>query len=264
MMNWEPAHADHSIDTVSVVIALASPIEPDVFDEVIVTGRKAAAVYQFVNRVESIDATQIQPGQQVIFAATSNIMKRRVAFQRLAEGAAIGEFSIGASSLTLTYSRYTSWTDFKNMGFDLLNAIQIAVPNFLSSIASVQLQYVDRFTSIMPQADPFEVVSKTSSMLPNGLSDKGRAFHCNSGWFDYLSEDRRKLTNVNIGLVDNSLPSPPDAKSTLTFLTLARIDQLGSSMRQPLDELTGLHDYLKVLFKGLITDEAAARVALND
>lgn len=261
-MNWEPAHADHSIDSVSVVIALASPLDADTFDEVIVAGRKAAAVHQFVNRVESLDPIQFQPGQPIVFGANT-IQPRRVAFQRLANGAAIGEFSIGMSSFVLTYSRYTSWTDFKTMGFEFLNGIQATAP-ILSEVSSIQLQYVDRFTSTTLQADPFEVVSRTSSLLPAVLADKARAFHFHSGWFDYLGNDRRKLTNVNIGLVDNSSPSPADAMSTLTFLTLARIEELAGTIAQPLDELTSLHDYLKDIFKGIITAEAAARVALDD
>jgi uncharacterized protein (TIGR04255 family) len=262
-MNWEPAHADHSIDTVSVVITLDSPLDPDVFDEVIVAGRKAAAVHQFVNRVESLDPVQLQPGQEIIFAGPNMIQQRRVAFQRLADGAAIGEFSIGISSFVLTYSRYANWTDFKTMGFDLLNAIQKVAP-ILTGVRSIQLQYLDRFTSTSVGADPFEVVSRSSSLLASVLADKTRAFHCHSGWFDYLGHDRRKLTNVNVGLVDNSPPSPEDTLSKLTFLTMARIEMVAGVLHQPLDELTSLHDYLKAVFEDIITDEAASRVALND
>jgi hypothetical protein len=45
-MNWTPAHADHAIETVNVIFALAAPIEPDLFDEVLVIARKAAASHQ--------------------------------------------------------------------------------------------------------------------------------------------------------------------------------------------------------------------------
>jgi uncharacterized protein (TIGR04255 family) len=261
-MNWEPAHADHSIDSVSVVIALASPLDSDTFDEVIVAGRKAAAAHHFAHRVETMDLMNMQAGQELIFSAQSGTQPpRRVAFQRLSDGAPIGEFSIGKSSFILSYSRYTSWTDFKNMGFDLLNAVQAVAP-ILSGVRSIQLQYNDRFTSVSVGADVFEVVSRTSSLLAPVLADKTRALHCHSGWFEYFGADRRRLTNVNIGLVDNSAPSQVDAKSTLTLLTMARVEELAGPVKQPLDELTSLHDYLKVVFKDTITTEAAARVAL--
>jgi uncharacterized protein (TIGR04255 family) len=260
-MNWEPAHADHSIDSVSVVIALASPLDSDTFDEVIVAGRKAAAAHQFVNRVESIDLLNIQPGQEIVFSQSMTQPPRRVAFQRLSNGAPIGEFSIGKSGFVLSYSRYTSWTEFKNMGVDLLNAVQAVAP-ILSGVRSIQLQYIDRFISVIVAADVFEVVSKTSSLLAPVLANKNRALHCHSGWFEYFGADRRRLTNVNITLVDNSAPSQVDAKSTLTLLTMARVEELAGAVEQPLDELTNLHDYLKVVFKDIITTEAAARVAL--
>jgi hypothetical protein len=44
-MNWEPARADHSIERATASIALATPLDANTFDELVVAGRKAAAAH---------------------------------------------------------------------------------------------------------------------------------------------------------------------------------------------------------------------------
>ncbi len=48
-MNWEPARADHSIERATASIALATPLDANTFDELIVAGRKAAAAHSLYN-----------------------------------------------------------------------------------------------------------------------------------------------------------------------------------------------------------------------
>jgi hypothetical protein len=38
-MNWEPAHADHSIDRAVVILTWCKPIDPNTFDELVAAGR---------------------------------------------------------------------------------------------------------------------------------------------------------------------------------------------------------------------------------
>jgi uncharacterized protein (TIGR04255 family) len=264
-MNWEPAHADHSIEWVNVVLSLAIPIDADLFDEVLVAARKIAASHQFTHRTEGIEPLQIQgqPGAQILVDLAATSTRRRVTFQRLVEGKPIGEFAVGSSTITLSWSRYSSWTAFKTMALDLLAPVQPIAP-ILDGIRTIQLQYLDRFTSTVVQANAFEVVKKSSSLLVSAVNTKTRAFHTHSGWFDYLDNSQRRLTNVNIDLTDNSPPTEPDAMSRLGILTMARIEALAGTLDDPLSGLDRLHLYLKELFNDLITKEAADRVSLNN
>jgi hypothetical protein len=49
-MEWEPAHADHSIDRAVVTASWLKPFDANTFDELVVTGRKAAATHQLTDR----------------------------------------------------------------------------------------------------------------------------------------------------------------------------------------------------------------------
>lgn len=265
-MNWEPAHADHSIESVNAIFTLAAPIDPNIFDEILVAGRKAASAHQFSHRVEGIEPLQLNApaGAEVVFDLTNAQTRRRVAFQRIADGKAIGEFAIGSTSFALSSTHYTSWTDLVGMLGDLLKPVDV-VSGVLRQVQAVQLQYVDRFVSTIPRARAFEVVSAASKYLAPVVGNAESAFHSHIGWFDYLTETTRRLTNVNVDLVDD-LPPPTGQgqPSRLGILTMARLEARDTPFENPLDELHKTHYYLKELFQDIITEDAAARVHLND
>ena len=60
-MDWEPAHADHSIDRVVVTFNWHEPIEANTFDELLVAGRKAAVNYHLTHRIDIQDAVVLPP-----------------------------------------------------------------------------------------------------------------------------------------------------------------------------------------------------------
>jgi uncharacterized protein (TIGR04255 family) len=165
-------------------------------------------------------------------------------------------------NVALMTSRYTKWSDFEAMFFKLTSSM--ADFPLSSKVKSIQLQYADRFDSTIVGADYFEVIAKSSPFIPAAVTERTRALHVHTGWFDYSGPGERILTNVNLDIVDNSEPAQPDAKTKLTLLTFARIDALSGTVHDPFKRLADLHGYLKNLFRRTITEEAAARVALND
>jgi uncharacterized protein (TIGR04255 family) len=264
-MNWEPAHADHSIDNVLAVIAFEDAVDANTFDEIVVSVRKVAAEHQLTTRVD-IQEPVLPPGLvpgQVIFDTGNLAFRRRVAFQRVVNNASIAEFSVGMQNIGLSTSRYTKWSDFRAILLKLTNSMAAHFP-LSSKVKSIQLQYTDRFDSTIVGADFFEVISKSSPFVPIAATKRTRALHVHSGWFDYSGPGERTLTNINIDIVDNSEPAPPDAKTKITLLTFARLDALSGTIPDPFERLTALHGYLKNVFGETITREAAARVALND
>ena len=64
-MHWEPARADHSIDRVVATINFPNPIDADLFDELVVAARKAAAVHSLTDRIEVIEPVTLPAGEMV-------------------------------------------------------------------------------------------------------------------------------------------------------------------------------------------------------
>jgi uncharacterized protein (TIGR04255 family) len=267
-MDWEPAHADHSIDSVNVSFTFAEPIDTDAFDEVVIAVRRAATVHNFSKRIESQEPADqpslpTVPGQPINLSINLGTMMRRVAFQRPAEDVVASEFSIGSKSLTMWTVRYRRWVNFFAELADLFSAVDSVWP-LSARVKTIRLQYVDRFVSIPGGASHFEVIARE---MPNFLvipqRDPTAAFHVHNGWFDYDTlPGVRILTNINIDSGD--VRNQPNGQRFVTFLTLMQYESLYSFLQDPLDQTAALHRGLKNLFRQLISPEAAARVGLPE
>jgi uncharacterized protein (TIGR04255 family) len=266
-MNWEPAHADHSIDSVNVHVSFAEAMINDAFDEVIIPVRRAAAGHHLNHRVESqepLEVPRMAPGQAV-FSVNLNAMpmSRRVAFQRVVDGVVAAEFNIGVRNFTMWTNRYQRWGQFFSQFQDIFAAIDGQWP-LSSKVKSIRLQYVDRFLSAPGGANHFEVLAGDPPFLRIPQTDPNAAFHVHTGWFDYDSEPGvRILTNVNIDGGDVRW-SPGQEARQLTFLTLLQHEAMGTHLDDPVGRTDILHQRLKNLFRQLISDEAAARVGLSE
>lgn len=88
-MNWEPAHADHSIESVSAFFAFVEPLTPDGFDDAVVALREVAASQGLTDR-RDLQEPVLQPleegrpmivGQPMIPIGPLT-MARRVSFRQ--------------------------------------------------------------------------------------------------------------------------------------------------------------------------------------
>jgi uncharacterized protein (TIGR04255 family) len=262
-MNWEPAHADHSIDNVNVLVTFAEPVDVDAFDEVIIPARKAAIAHNLTRRIESQEPIEIGPGQALVLNATIP-MSRRVAFQRVADGNVVSEFNIGTRTFAMWTTRYQRWVQFFSQFKEIFQAIDEAWP-LSQRVKAIRLQYVDRFLSAPGGASHFEVLAEKPPSLSIPLDDPNAAFHVHAGWFDYSSiPGVRVLTNVNIDATDIRLPNMADQRRSLTVLTLLQYESLGAGLDDPVNQTDILHQKLKNLFRQLISDQAAERVGLSE
>jgi uncharacterized protein (TIGR04255 family) len=262
-MNWEPAHADHSIDRAVVTLTWYKPIDPNTFDELVVAGRKGAAAHHLTNRADLPDPVELPPGGGMIMLGPNYTPPRRVVFQRLDQmNTPIEEFSIGMHRVAFATLRYRRWVNIRQTMTEIIKALQEISP-VMQNVKAVRVEYLDRFQSISGGADHFEVIARGSNYLAPCLTDKGGALHVHSGWFDYeLGGKARRLTNINIDVTDLSVPTPENRRS-LTVLTLGQYEVLDGVVEDPAAQMDVLHDYLKKIFGEAITQEAADRVSLN-
>ncbi len=256
-MNWEPAHADHSIDRVVATVTFLTPIDLNTFDELVVLGRKAAAMHLLTDRIDLQEPIEMPPGGRGVIMLKNFTPQRRVAFRRIEPETndIVDEFSIGMRSVAFGTTRYRRWVNFFQLITDIVRSLDSVSP-ITQSVKAVRLEYHDRFQSADAASDHFEVIEKTSCYLAPVLASKTLALHVHSGWFDIEGEKIRRLTNVNIDVNDDG----PERR--LTLLTLGQFEKLDGVLDEPLDRLSTLHGYLKKTFGATITSEAAARVAL--
>lgn len=267
-MQWEPARADHSIDRALVSIRLAEPINPDLFDELTVEGRKAASKFALTHRVETVDPIEIQASEdgaraEIRLDRLPPANPRRIHFQRLEpDGGIAYEFAIGRQLITFATLRYRRWADFN----DLMSNVWVAIEQAGlrgAGIKASRLEYQDRWASPVGGGEHFQVVSKDSPYLTSVVAAKGHALHVHSGWFDFLSDSIRQLTNVNIDVQDIPLDIPSDNKRKIRITTMREHEALSGSLDAPLERVDAIHKDLKDLYRSIITLAAAHRVGLE-
>jgi len=264
-MRWEPARADHSIDRVLVAFKLSNTLDANTFDELVVAARKAAGQHKLTNRIETLEPIEVPATQGLIrLDGMPNASPRRVHFQRLDnEGKLVEEFSVGMQRIAFATLRYRRWQNFFHLVTSNMDAIFKKCPT-VKNIKAVRLEYIDRFVSPPGGADHFEVIFRASKYLAPIVTEKSAALHVHSGWFDFPTNKIRQLTNVNIDVHDIAVPPPPDPRRKIAVLTMSELEALEGGLDDPMQRLDAIHDYLKLVYRSIITPEAATRVALND
>lgn len=264
-MDWELSRADHSIERVTVHFNLYEPLDLNAHDELVIAGRDVAKKQKLTNRADFPDSIRLasEPGTAVQIPLP-NLPPRRVVFQRLDnERVSVDELSIGMQEIQIGTLRYRRWKDLNKLIITIISALDKVYP-ITKATKSIRLEYVDRFQSVPGGADHFEIINRDSKFVNPHLAGIENAFHCHSGWFDFETKNRRRLTNVNIGISDIGTPLPPDPRRKIRILTMAQLEALKGKLDKPLERLDGLHDYLKLIFRDIITQETANRVKLLD
>jgi uncharacterized protein (TIGR04255 family) len=263
-MNWEPARADHSIDRATASLGLLNALDPNTFDDLIAAGRKVAAANNLANRIDATDAIELPSAPAgVIQIGLPNAAPRRVVFQRLdTANVVVDELSIGMQRIAIGTSRYRRWEDLYGFTRASILALDEAYP-ITRNVRSVRLDYLDSFQASRPEADHFEVISRESKFIVPAVREKTAALHVHSGWFDFESSNIRQLTNINIDVNEITVPGTADLQRRISILSLGQFEALAGTLERAIERLDGLHEYLKSTFRGIITKEAAVRVALD-
>jgi uncharacterized protein (TIGR04255 family) len=262
-MNWEPSRADHSIERATASILLVRHLDANIFDEMIVAGRKVAATQHLIDRADMAEPLEIAPGSAALIDM-AKMPPRRVVFRRLdTDKISVEELSIGALRIGFGTLRYGRWEDFFGKLKTCLSALNAIYP-ITDNVKTVRLEYVDRFNSTTEKADHFEVINKHSDFLAPAVSSKTAALHTHCGWFDFETASIRQLTIVNIDVNDPPIPPPPQPRRSISVLSVGQFEALQDTLDRPIDRLDFLRDALKSTFGKVITSEAADRVALND
>lgn len=266
-MDWQPARADHAIDRAATVINFAAPLEPDTLDDVIIKVRQVAKSHHMTNRIEVTEPIEIQAKDGLPPKLTELDLAmqqpRRVVFRRMDIGnTLVEELSISNQRMILSTRKYRRWSDFYSVLIDATNAVAETF-DIRNNVKSVQLEFVDKFHSDKQRADHFEILAKDSPYICASVASKTNSLHNHSGWFDYEGETTRKLTNVNIDVVESDAVNNSITTKSISVLTMARYEALDGSLAEPIERINELHVYLKKAFECIITKEAAIRVALN-
>ena len=261
-LKFRPIFPKHAIERCAVTYGFRSVLPEKLFTAL--KGRHAAAV-------ESAGFTQ-QPGTglniDLVTGRVSSAAGSMPMIFNSVDGASA--FVIAPNALTFQTTRYVRWSQFQ-AGLE-----QVVVPvlnEFLTAVggATIRLEYSDCFIwdGSWDNFDSGKLLSSESDLVIGASRKFKGEWHSNSGWFEDMGMDRRRLLNVNVAAVQRQRQDG-SMHPALTILTLG-MDQTNQGVAGDLFDssehanhfLEKLHGDLKVLLSRVISTHMANTIGLN-
>ncbi len=287
-MQWQPAHEAHAIERVSLTFQFveAAPSKP--WQSVLDAATKDLQAHNFSFMINALSFPEVlitgamqgqQPGLSIEMSPGGLITQHQLVTGRtfrILEGTSVREeIQIHRDRLVHQASVYDGWKSYKSRTLTLLGAsLDKLLP--LVDLANVKLEYWDRFVfdGDVREVDYSELLRSDSAHLPGFPFGTDRLWHSHVGYFTPLKGATRRLTNVNVDVLDltqiaGATPQPvlPTLRRSVGIYTMAQDNiepaDSPSNHEGTLSSMDGLHAGLKAVFSDVITATAADRISLH-
>jgi len=262
---FEPLLPAHAIERCAATVVFASPLPANAVQQAV---RAAAA--------EIAEWSQLQPAQSVGVAITFDTKTGKVSLTQPANsftyelGPDGSQLSVMPNIVIWQTSKYVRWKPFSGQFSTFAAPI---VERFLehAAINAVKLEYWDRFvwTGLQTDMDPALLLRENLRLVAPFVVQKGKVWHSHCGWFEPGPAGCRRLTNVNVDVVDVAVRPNEPLRPTIGIYTMLQDDHsVGGATRinevvSVSSKLHGLHSALKALLDSIISEEMAERISLR-
>jgi uncharacterized protein (TIGR04255 family) len=262
--HFEPVFPSHAIERCVATIAFAQELPAKAFQRVL---ERARANFRNAG-LESMGTPAFSIQVDIASGRTTPLEGHRPSIFATSDQAM--QFIVAPNNLSVRTGRYVRWQPFTGQIEELMLPLMDGYIDVVS-IASIQLEYVDRFLWTGDWTSfNWRDLLKEDGMFVAGRASGARAqWHTHSGWFDEISGGRR-LVNVNIDVAD--IVRSDGVFPSIAILTLMRDvvpeQVVGQEVRygdrvSVQSGLEQLHNQLKALLGQIITAPMAQRIGLT-
>ncbi len=275
---WKPIHENHAIDVMAAVITFAEVIPGLLLKRVLQIGEDAAFAAGLRSRhglrgtqmtigVDGSLVSSTVPVQGQIFNSLVDVPDDAPVPHQVAE-----QLHVAQDKVMYRTWRYISWSwqieRIQKLLLPLIAAVQDSVP-----ISAQRLEYLDRFRFDGDLSHlKYSAVLKTDSpLIAAHVFSQSNLWHSHTGAFLPSGNDRKKLLQIQIDVLDSEL-SPSDNLSHTRWLNImtAREDRLNlqsaDDSRQNADLIKQTFDLnhaeLKQVLSTIISDSMIDRIFL--
>jgi uncharacterized protein (TIGR04255 family) len=269
-----PLHDAHAIEQVLMVLQMAQPMDAESFKKV----RKASEQFSGEDGLpgkSEIQRLVVAFGQdpsiagQMPQAEIHGLMLSRTAPNGVIET----ELRIEPASITFrttTYSRWQSIWDQANRYFQALAELYAEK----NAISAISLNYVDKFvwSGDPAQCSPKQILKAQSPYIAPHVYGQSDLWHSHTGAFLRVDAQTKRLLNVNIDFLHEEPIAGSRKIIGISTVLTDMFNQPGydSLALAPADasafvanRMKSLHDYSKLVFADVISEDMGKRVALN-
>ncbi|WP_417578607.1 hypothetical protein [Pelagibacterium sp.] len=270
LKSWKPANSAHSIQQVTARIRFGQQVTDIPWQRIQKQARGVADSYG-LNAAQTVEdvsiglspngpsASQQQTvGYEFLRLETPNFFSDKLVITR--------------EDVNFEEWRYTRWNALREKLQDVLYA---TASTYISVVPllSVDLEYVDIFEALVEDADCSEVLRKDSEYVAPAAYKPRDSWHSHIGYFDQPDTLTKRLVNVDIEAAQATRRRDGKQTRLMRFRTSMSdlfnqqghdslpLDDLGNEFfEQRFDEL---HVHLKNKLADILTEDAAATIALN-
>ncbi len=176
---------------------------------------------------------------------------------------------LAGNSLSVSVMDYDSWITSRQVASTYFKPVLTAVPLDRNPVIAFGLRFIDRYTFSGPpdEARACLLFAVQSQHLTPHVFDSGASWHCNTGWFDSLGDDR-VLHNLNVASALIDLSSTVTIEHNATAHLCHPRQSIGSLFPVPtgqsglIEVLDILHDRNKDILREILVSEMLDRIGL--
>lgn len=269
-----PLHDAHAIEQVLMVLQMAQPLDAETFKSVRKTAEQFSGAEGELPGKSEIQRLVMAFGQdpsiagQMPQAETHGLMLSRTAPNGVIET----ELRIEPASITFrttTYSRWQSIWEQANRYFQALTGIYAEK----NAISAISLNYIDKFvwSGDPTKCSPKQILKAQSPYIAPHVYSQTDLWHSHTGAFLRVDAQTKRLLNVNIDFLHEEPIAGSRKVIGISTVLTDMFNQPGydSLVLPPVDasafvanRMKSLHDYSKLVFADVISEDMGKRVAL--
>lgn len=269
---FEPVHNAHAIDQV----AFGVQFDRQLSDEELKAAKQAIGTPdELPGRMELRGIAMTIGPNAPAMARTPNAVAGHVFTRIRADGAVETELQLQRESLSFRTALYTRWVSvFAQVDKYFSSVLRIYLAH--ARVTQVTLNYLDKFVCTAPvsECNPAEILQKNSAYLAPRIFDVRDLWHCHTGTFTKLDRQTKQLVTVNVDFITETL-LPDEKERSAVAITTVLTNLFNQPGYDPLDLapdagqrfmaecFQSLHNLDKAVLRGIITPEAARRIALE-
>jgi uncharacterized protein (TIGR04255 family) len=270
LSGWKPLHDAHAIQTAVALVQFQQRVTE-------VPWRKISDLGQ--TKARNLGLTVVQPITEFEVGPKGSTPAREVGYDvlRLTRPDVFAEkLSLQRNFISYESWEYTRWAAFETrlhaLVLPLLQHYLNAVP-----VTAIGVEYLDRFDATDDKPDAGEIISSNSDMISRKSFRPHDFWHSHAGWTEKVDQQSRRLTNVDVNVLEVRVPNP----STAAF-NIRRVIEIRTSIHlqfnqhgMPATNETKFtdefvckrwlesHVELKDILSSVITEDAAKRISLT-
>lgn len=276
---FKPVHEAHAIEQASLVVRFDKPIGDDNMAAVLEIAEEfkselpgshlTPAGIPFMMGDPAVMGFPFLPPQHI--SSVGGILRSRTA----PDGSIESELRLEPVSMSFRTTVYTRWPTVFGAASKYFASVIDAYLSSGANVADVNLTFVDKFVwdGSPMDCDPRLLIKENSKYLASHVFSMGDLWHVHTGAFEKKDSNTKRLVNVNIDCLDDSLALPTRRSIVITTVLTDMFNQPGY---EPLSipegdgaafvnqHLEDLHSYDKKILSEILVPSISKQIDLID